>query len=81
MSAPRYEISTCSDFHTVPADRLGECLLDFRAWIDETRLLASILDPNVVSPTGTFIWVDDGERGVSGIEVRPMDDPAMEDAQ
>ena len=73
----RYEIKTVSDFTKVPADKVSECLQDFSEWLSlmsQHKQLESLLD-KLAETDGAFstqkevfVWVDDGKRGVSGVE-------------
>jgi len=69
-SAPEYEIKTVQDFLKVPADRMEECLTEFRDFLDLSRetveackvvgkLLGTEPPETIVQ---AFIWSDDGER-------------------
>ena len=72
-----YEIKTVADFLSVPAEKRAECLADFQQWLamaDQHQEIESLLD-QMAQTSGafstcrdTFVWVDDGQRGVSGIQ-------------
>lgn len=69
-----YRIETVKDFLKVPEDKRDECLRDFKTWLDTIEGLQSALaeladiDKNLVR-IDTYIWLDDGKAGVSGIRV------------
>ena len=74
----RYEIKTVSDFRKVPPEKQSECLQDFAEWLSlmqHHKHIESLMD-ELADTSGafstvmdTFIWVDDGQRGVSKVEV------------
>lgn len=73
-------ISSLADFLQVPPDRLDECLADFKTWLalarqaDEvSRISSGVLKAEVKFDLRAFTWVDDGSRGVSGIDVATTD--------
>ena len=62
-----YEIKEISDFLKVPADRIEDCLSEFKAAIDLTAAAFQIAEV----PKGRykecwprFIWVDDGKKDI-----------------
>lgn len=73
--ANEYEIRTAADFAKVPAERIGQCLREFEGWLclvrsDQTPgLLRTMLGANGKLATERFIWVDDGEPGLSVINL------------
>ena len=73
----RYQIKTVADFLKVPKAKRADCLADFQDWLaimDDHKGLESWLD--ILGGTkgafstqyNSFTWVDDGKRGVSGVE-------------
>ncbi|MDX1558992.1 MAG: hypothetical protein R3193_08815 [Marinobacter sp.] len=73
----RYQIKTVADFMKVPKEKRAECLADFEDWLsimDNHKELEGLLD--YLSKTegafstqhNSFTWIDDGKRGVSGVE-------------
>lgn len=69
-----YEIKTISDFLLVPADRLDDCLEEFKTWCqittpltDATRALADAigLEGKQIEFVHGFTWIDDGEKNIS----------------
>lgn len=68
-SAPEYRIERVQDFLKVPADRLEECLTEFRAFLATARDIKELADTlgKVVGDVpetivDAFVWIDDGER-------------------
>jgi len=73
----RYQIKTVVDFLNVPKYKRAECLADFQEWLsimDNHKELEELLD-QLADTKGafqtqhnSFTWIDDGKRGVSGVE-------------
>jgi hypothetical protein len=73
--AQTYKIERVQDFLKVPEDRLGECLLMFRDYLDTARAvkrlggLLNVKDAEL--GIGCFNWCDDGIRkGTLIVETR-----------
>ena len=74
MSAPEYPVKTVTDFLAVPADKIDACLADFAMWVRMCHMKAEIdagieglLGVALPLRTDSFLWVDDGQTGVSSI--------------
>ena len=74
----QYEIKSLSDFLNVPAEKLPECLGDFKQWVELRRSMADgfkLLEPlfgdlsATVEMKDAFIWLDDGLSGFSQINI------------
>lgn len=64
----KYEIKAITDLLAVPEDKIDACLADLRQWIDFARETAEIREM-FGAITESFVWVDDGVCGISGITV------------
>ena len=75
----KYRIKNLEDLATIPADRLDACFVDLKQWVavigqmreqheEIDGLLAAAGVTASVASSG-FVWVDDGEVGISGITV------------
>lgn len=60
MSAPEYRIESVHDFLKVPSARRGECLREFRRFLDMHADIQTIA--GVELQTVTFTFVDDGKH-------------------
>lgn len=69
-----YKIETISDFLKVPEDKRAACLDDFTEWmsmVDNADLhvkLNSLAGVECSIGQKSFIWVDDGICGISGLD-------------
>jgi hypothetical protein len=69
-SAPEYRIEKVQDFLKVPADRMEECLTEFRDFLTTARSIKKMADelgkvigsPPPETLVDAFIWIDDGVR-------------------
>jgi hypothetical protein len=70
-----YRIDCLSDFLKVPAGKQAECLSDFSTWLNVCRrgddlnseIEAESPGLNAKLNLDGFVWVDDGERGISDV--------------
>lgn len=62
-----YEITTAVDFLTVPAEKLDECLADFKIWIESCRAIGDVIGVEFI--VNRFVWIDDGVLGISSVEI------------
>lgn len=63
-----FEIKTVADFLAVPEEKLDECMRDFEHWVKLARAMGELLGHGVMV-VDRFVWVDDGQPGVSSVEV------------
>lgn len=70
-----YPINKLSDFLKVPHEKQAECLRDFATWLDICRraddlhleLKAEFPDVSAQLDTEGFVWIDDGQPGISDV--------------
>lgn len=70
-----YPINCLSDFLKVPAEKQAECLRDFGTWLDmcrrkddlQSELEAEFPGINASLNLEGFVWIDDGEPGISDV--------------
>ena len=69
----KYTIKTLDDFCDVPCNRLESCLDEFMDWINVMNMAKQVVGnlglPSVDINTIGFIWTDDGERKMNGVDV------------
>ena len=67
----KYTIKTLEDFDQIPPAKLEACLVDFLYYLRFCRGLKDVVPQDALDQVKVvgFIWVDDGERGLSGIEI------------
>ena len=73
-SFPRYEVKSIMDFLEIPEDRLDDCLVEFRSFLETLRELTTVAklgaemmgqDPIEALKLMAFTWVDDGKTDVT----------------
>lgn len=75
-----YKIEKITDFLEVPEDRLDDCLVDFKSFLEHTKPLLALAktgaellgqDPEEAIKLMGFTWVDDGKTdGELNLEVK-----------
>ena len=74
-----YRISNIADFLAVPQEKRVECLRDFKSWLDFAmqhsldKSISEYLGGVTTLQTDAFTWVDDGQEGVTGIDIYEKD--------
>ncbi len=75
-----YEIKTIDDFLKVPADRIDDCLAEFKTWYEVTQPLESLIIEVSKTLNGGavemkfnrgFTWIDDGNKNI-GIKLHDV---------
>lgn len=67
----RYLIKSLEDFYKIPADKIEDCLKDFAVWLEFGRALdmfQDLIGVKCMEREG-FIWIDDGNSGLSEINI------------
>jgi hypothetical protein len=65
----KYELRTVADFAKIPSDKIDECMADFayvlKTWDEEKKNPA----PGWEFLKNCFVWIDDGKREISQVQV------------